>query len=76
MKILKKIKKIFIVTNNHAYTYTVGNYYSLKFDEKITSINDISKEYPDKIEFIFEIKYNDKILAEIINVPVIVEYFI
>lgn len=69
-----KIKKIFLVTNNHAYT--VGKYYSLKFDEKIiTSIVDNSKEFPDRIEFIYEIKNNDKILAEIINVPVIVEYF-
>ena len=40
----------------------------------ITDIIDISIEYPDSVEFIYQIKSNETVLQEIVNCPIRIDY--
>ena len=63
-----KIKEISILCKDGLYQkFTVGY-------NDITEIKNLSQEYPDHSEYIYNIKSNDKLLFQIIDIPVLIEY--
>jgi hypothetical protein len=62
-----KIKKL-EVYNCQSHTYIVGK-------DGVTEIKDSSKEWEDKIDFIYWIYKGENLAISLENVPVMVEYF-
>ena len=63
-----KIKEISILCREGLYQkFTVGEF-------GITEIKNLSQEYPDHLEYIYDIMCGDKVIYQIIDVPVLIEF--
>lgn len=67
--IMNKIKKLTVVNGDDSKSYSVG-YGS----PKISSIQDKTQEFENKMEYMYFIYSNEKLVASVENCPVIVEY--
>jgi len=62
------IKEISILCKEGLYQkFTVG-------ELGITEIKNLSQEYPDHSEYVYDIKSGDKVIFQIIDIPVLIEY--
>jgi hypothetical protein len=64
----QKIKALWV---NNGDWYMVGIAIS---GNEVTEIVNLSQEYEDHTEFIYQVKIGDKVLADVINFPVTVQY--
>ena len=60
------IKKITVINTKFVYEHNVDG---------VTEIQNRCVEYPDRIEFIYNIMRGDSLFVEIVNVPVVIEHF-
>lgn len=63
-----KIKEISILCRDGLYRkFTVG-------ELGVTEIKNLSQEYPDHSEYIYDIMCGNKVIYQIIDIPVLIEF--
>ena len=65
-----RIKEISILCREGLYQkFTIG-------ELGITEIKNLSQEYPDHSEYVYDIICGDKVIYQIIDVPVLIEFYL